>query len=107
MKKNLFILVGIPCSGKSTKVKSWVDEVFTISVSRDEIRELFFDNYVYSTENENKVTTIYNATLNGYINSPSVRNIILDNTHCKEKYINEIIHDYSKICNVYIINFLS
>ncbi len=111
--KTIRILVGIPCSGKSTySRKEYLITGNTQVISRDWIREndSFFglDNpYIYSKYNESKVTKIYDRILNQYIdvhslNAEPLFTIILDNTHCKEKYIDEIITKYGNKCHIEI-----
>lgn len=95
--KTIEILCGIPCSGKSTYANDYYNNNFVFSISRDDIRESYHFNspYVYSKQNENKVTEIFNKYCNCKLNDKNFSIIILDNTHCKEKYIDEIIKQYS------------
>ncbi len=97
MNKEIIILCGIPCSGKTTWRSEKMKQPFTRCVSRDDIRsETFPGKYVYSSRSEDKVTAIQNARLKMLIIHPNVKTIIIDNTHCKEGYLDKLITDYSK-----------
>lgn len=111
MKKTIEILVGIPCSGKSTLVSktlelnNWSEDKLTVALSRDDIRNYdlcFKQPYAHSNKNEQMVTEIFNSELDTWLKLPMVEKIILDNTHCKEKYINEIITKYGNEFNITI-----
>lgn len=108
--KKIIILAGIPCSGKS----SWVNHYLfndgldiTRVVSRDTIREspMFAKPYHYSKENEDLVTDVFNTELDAYLKAPNIRCVILDNTHCREKYIDEVIKKYSSAAYQVYIKF--
>lgn len=91
------ILVGIPCSGKSTwcekeVVKSLKYKTTYPSVlSRDAIRiALFGNNYKQNSAQEDIVTEHFTRKLEQFIFFND-RHLIVDNTHCKEKYIDDIL----------------
>ena len=88
----VIILSGIPGSGKSTwatnylKNNSWTARI----VSRDDIREVGFPvPYTYTRENEERVTITFNSLLKTYLSASL--DVILDNTNCREGYIDEHI----------------
>jgi predicted ABC-type ATPase len=97
-QKIIEILVGIPCSGKSTYTKNLYYNSQNHSifyVSRDEIRKRIQEyNYKHTEQNEKKVTEQYNEWVRIYLSNSICEHLILDNTHCKEKYIDEIIQKY-------------
>lgn len=108
--KVIEILVGIPCSGKSTYC--WMEvntKPLVISISRDEIREngRSFPNQPYkiTKENEDKVTRLFNQYLDDYLKVSNYTRIILDNTHCKEGYIDEVIKKYGTQYHIKITFF--
>lgn len=103
MKKTIYILVGIPCSGKSTWLKR-VKKEYDAIVSRDAIRlHIYGKDYKPTTDKEEYITFLYNDALNFYLTSVvNVTTIYLDNTHCKEKYINEILNKYKDYYNIKI-----
>lgn len=85
------ILVGIPCSGKSTlaaKIAKLSPSTTTI-ISRDDIRLLLYGkNYKHNHNSEKEVTDTFNRLFNQVIKDRTISHVILDNTHCKESYIN-------------------
>lgn len=84
--KEIIILCGIPTSGKSTFALYQQKIQGHIILSRDNIRDKFFGkNYVYSKQNEEEVTKIFNMWYNKYVKEG--RSIILDNCHTKEVYL--------------------
>jgi len=106
MNKNIEILVGIPCSGKSTYTSKKTEYDFVESVvciSRDEIRErIGGKNYIHTSTSELEVTKMFNFEFEYYLSSRLTHTIILDNTHCKEGYIDEIIKKYGSQNNIEI-----
>jgi len=85
MQPKCIILCGIPCSGKSTW--SSQQEGYKI-LSRDDIREeLNPGKYKFDPRIEDRVTDIFNARLRFLTHNAAF--IILDNTHCKQKYIDQ------------------
>lgn len=89
---NITILCGIPNSGKST----WAylhSPAKDIIISRDIIRELKFGkNYKQNWRDENIITKIFDDEVNDWLSQEY--NIIMDNCHTKEKYIDQIINKY-------------
>jgi len=95
--KQIEILVGIPCSGKSTYTKNQKKYFAVESVSRDDIREdrKHFDlPYKYTDKNEKLVSNIFNTQLLSHLKCAHVQKVILDNTHAKEKYIDAVIEEW-------------
>src|SRR5580692_8378834 len=98
--KTVYILCGIPTAGKST----WATNVKrlywnSVILSRDEIRLSVFNlksykDYVFSKENENLVTKVFNDWIEFY--SKNHYTIIIDNTHCRESYIDNWIELFNK-----------
>jgi predicted kinase len=91
-----YILVGIPCSGKSTWTKEYEHEQeFVLGrplyiISRDKYRYLAFGpNYKQNKTDENFITVHSNRMLEKY--TLLEYDIIIDNTHCKQEYIDEVI----------------
>lgn len=105
MRKTIRILVGIPCAGKSTYSESIKlssnNKSYMKIISRDKIREEFykqenfnnFGRYMFNYKDEDIITEKYNKELE---NSYHYDLLILDNTHCKEKYIDDVISKYGK-----------
>ena len=102
------ILVGIPCSGKSTYAKTLPKNMdkYTAIISRDTIREfgwLFKQPYKFSKQNEDLVTIEFYRQFNLWLEpEKGCFEVCLDNTHCQQKYIDRIICDYGKIYEIQI-----
>lgn len=90
--KTIEILVGIPCSGKSSYVNKIKNNYICVSISRDSIRKTFNLNQ-YTNESEKEVTRLFNDMLDRYSKSILRSKIILDNTHCSTKWLNSQIQD--------------
>lgn len=86
MKPEIIVLCGVPCSGKSSWASIHQEIYGHAIISRDDIRAEFWEDYKFSTYNEARVTTIFNHYLNQRITTNC--SVILDNTHCSEKYLN-------------------
>lgn len=87
-KPEIILLCGIPCSGKSSfvqKYKSVVHRFAFAIISRDTIREMQSRPYVYTRENEDEVTRSFDWQYRKYARFGWT--MILDNTHCKESYL--------------------
>lgn len=106
-RKNIIILCGPSCSGKSTWTKEFVkNNKLSISISRDQIRlDKFGPNYKFIYHGEEIVTSIFNYALESYLQFND-ENIILDNTHIRERYIDEIITKYGNKHNIKIKFFI-
>lgn len=103
----IIIMCGIPCSGKSTWALEYAqksnEKKYEI-ISRDKIREqLFKGHYIYSSDNEKKVTWTFNEYMDVYLHSIHLDGIILDNTHCKESYLNDIIKRFYNTHDIKIV----
>lgn len=109
MNKTVEILVGIPCSGKSSYVKKRMSEFrpdTIVSISRDDLRESFYGKkYKPNKFREQEVTKVFNYELEYYLSSRGTEVVILDNTHCKEKYIDEYINKLGKQFKIKVIFF--
>lgn len=96
------ILVGPPCAGKSTFASKQKYKI----ISCDKIRRfLFREPYIFSDQNEQLVWEEFYNYLKYHIKYS--RNIIIDNTNCRVKYINkikDIIRESSKF-NDYEIEY--
>lgn len=91
MKKQLIILIGAPCSGKSTWSKDYVNKnPNTLRFNRDEIR-LMLKGKLKLEDTEEKVVTqmITEGIDNAFLENKSV---IIDQTNCRLKYINGFIN---------------
>lgn len=99
-KNKLFILIGIPCSGKSTYAKKFLYKTNTIVISSDEIRKELTGTYKYSPEHNEIVfeiakSRIYAALSDGY-------DVIWDATNIYKKYRKDFIK-IGKVTNAELI----
>ena len=98
MKKTneVIILSGMPCSGKSTWVNNYLlnpknlyKSIFVLS--RDSMRiALYGKKYRQNIKDEVLITVKFNETLYDLLKEDNVT-IIIDNTNCKEGYIDSFI----------------
>ena len=97
------ILCGIPASGKTTYSDNLPFSF--MSLSRDAIRDkLFGKKYKMSKEGEQHVTDSFNNHFEYFTKYND--NIVIDNTHCREKYLDEVIEKLqSKHYRIYIKRF--
>lgn len=90
----VLILSGIPCAGKSTYAMSHLsnNRGWDIAwISRDNIRwQMDKSNYQHTKSNEKQVTKEFYKRL--VEAADEGRDIIIDNTNCTEKYLNEFIN---------------
>lgn len=97
---NLLLMVGPTCSGKSTFAKKRASEGYYI-VSRDDERESLFGQYRQGTkEEEDVITHIVRGKVIMLLSLDM--NVVLDNTHLKETYINDVLRDYRDLADIHI-----
>lgn len=95
----LLVLVGVPGSGKSTFANQLVKSNDSyVKISRDDIRMMLKDSYMVSEELEHVVSDVQDADIEAAL--AKGLNVVLDNTHCKIKYIKELANKYGKICRI-------
>lgn len=95
----LIILVGVPCSGKTTWARNYIKEnKNTVRLNRDDFRMML------RTEGfcENKVEMLISDVLFKGIESAllSKFDVIVDNTHVKLKYINDLIKAFNHLADI-------
>ena len=78
---------GIPGSGKSTKAKEYVSKGFK-KVGKDELRWML-NNYSLDNADEGIINKIQNDVIKQLMEHG--RNIVVDNTHAKVKYIDNLV----------------
>ena len=84
-QKKVWILCGIPGSGKSTWIRKQIAENGGVHCSRDEIRfSLLKDGEDYFAH-ENEVVKLWFKKVSEAILNPEVENIYIDATHLTEK----------------------
>jgi predicted kinase len=85
--RTVIITRGIPGSGKSTYAKLKVAEGWN-RVNKDDIRTMI-NGYKLSNADEDIVHNIQTETIKAFM--AGGRNFIVDNTHAKEKYVDELV----------------
>lgn len=88
-RNRLYILIGIPGSGKTTFAKKYLNKINTVLVSTDEIRKKLTGTYSFSTKTNERVFTtakriINDSLLNGF-------DVIFDATNTKKEYRKDFI----------------
>jgi predicted kinase len=91
--KKCIILIGPPCSGKSTYSESLGNDSNFFILSCDRIRSVY-------TKNEKVVWAYFYSEVERYCLFGF--DFIIDNTNCKESYINEIL---KRIPKDYIVEY--
>ncbi|MGF7057341.1 AAA family ATPase [Brassicibacter mesophilus] len=86
----LYMLIGIPCSGKSTYAKKKHSSLNAEIVSNDDIRVELEENFNFSSQNNKRIfENIYDRIENSFIEG---NNVIFDanntNKKFKKRYIN-------------------
>lgn len=87
MTQQVFIVRGIPASGKSTFANDWVrkDPLNRARVNRDDIRFATFGSYELPPELENTVTKIEHAMIEALLKAG--KSVVIDNMNLRPKYI--------------------
>jgi len=97
--RKVLINIGLPGSGKTTWSKDFVSKnPEWVRVGRDDFRFMLKDSPILDPKGEKMLNdlmtqTTRKALLSGY-------NVIIDNTHCKLKYINEAIASVNDLADV-------
>lgn len=85
--RHIIIMKGIPGSGKSTKAKEYVSQGYK-KVGKDELRRMI-NNYSLDNSDEAMIDDIQRDIIRRFMSRG--RNVVVDNTHAKEKYINSLL----------------
>jgi predicted kinase len=98
----LKILVGTALSGKTTWAKEYLkNNKNTYYVSRDSEREIMFGEYrMGSQKEEDIITEIVNNKVWTYLR---LGDVILDNTHCRQEYLDAVINEFKYSYDVEVV----
>lgn len=89
--KKVYLMVGIPGSGKSTWIKSQLEKTGGAWISRDEVRfSMIKENEEYFSR-ENDVFAQWIKNINTAIKDASIENIYVDATHISEASRNKTL----------------
>lgn len=90
-QKKVYLMVGIPGSGKSTWIKSQLEKTGGAWISRDEVRfSMVKENEEYFSK-ENDVFAQWIKNINIAIKDESIENIYVDATHISEASRNKTL----------------
>lgn len=98
MKTKLILLVGAPCSGKSTWAKKMCKNPCYFRINRDLLRLMFKGKYVVNQDVEELITNLRAYLLRE--SSIQGRVVILDETSCNLKRVKAFINTYSVAFNI-------
>lgn len=98
-KPKCYIMCGPPCSGKSTYARRYGLPI----ISCDKIRMEYFPDGIYRFDPkiEKEVWEVFYLRLKLY----HVTNFVIDNTNCKNAYIDKIIEELNPGYEIYIKKF--
>ena len=105
--KKVWLLAGIPGSGKSTWVRKQIAKNGGVHCSRDEIRfSLLKDDEDYFAH-ENEVLRLWKEQASNAILDPDVENVYIDATHLTEKVRKRVLSELpiDDTCFVVIVFF--
>lgn len=105
--KNLWIMSGIPGSGKTTYCKEKIKKDGAVRVSRDDIRFALIDDDEEYFSHEDEVFREFIKIINEHLANNDVTDIYVDATHLNEKSRNKVLDKlHLKNTNINVINFL-
>lgn len=97
--KKIIVTVGISASGKSTWAKEFVKtNPSYVRLSRDDYRYMLQDKGVCDNKIETLISDMMKVSVIKCINKNL--NVIVDATHVKMEYINEVIKNYSSYADI-------
>lgn len=101
MKKKtptILILVGCPCSGKSTFAEYYLKFNDSLRINRDEMRMMLQFKEQLEPEDEALLSRLVEKMVETAIQKG--RDVLLDNTHTKKEFINQIIVKFNHLANI-------
>ena len=101
-------MIGISGSGKSTQAKRLATQKNAVIVNRDKVREMAFGytesnvHEYYSREDLGKCEKVVTDIMDTIIKRSVMAdvNVIIDNTHLKAKYLNDIIKKWQRFTSI-------
>ena len=108
-RKNLYLMCGMPGSGKSTFCHNFIEnsDKKIEYISRDEIRFKFLEDGDEYFSKEDEVFTTFVSSISDAIDDDITEEILVDATHLNEKSRNKVLKYLDLDCvNVIPVNFL-
>ena len=105
-RKKIWLLSGLPGSGKSTWARQKITENGGIWCSRDEVRFSIVKEDEEYFSHENEVFNTWIKQINEALENPEVEDVYIDATHLNDKSRNKVLNrltkntDIEKITNV-------
>lgn len=105
-QKRVWLLSGLPGSGKSTWARQKIAENGGVWCSRDEVRFSIVKEDEEYFSHEDKVFNTWIKQINEALENPEVENVYIDATHLNDKSRNKVLNrltkntDIEKITNV-------
>lgn len=108
-QKKVYLMCGIPGSGKSTYINKVKDEK-SVVISRDAIRFCLLSEEDEYFAKEDEVLEIFHKQINEAINNPEVESVFIDATHLTPRTRKGMLHslpkgDYKKIAVAFLVPF--
>lgn len=101
MKKRtptILVLIGCPCSGKSTFAEYYLKFNDALRINRDELRMMLQFKEQLEPEDESLLSRMVEKMVETAIQKG--RDVLLDNTHTKKEFINQIVEKFNHIANI-------
>lgn len=103
-KPKLILLIGAPCSGKSTWSKKYIKEnPRSLRFNRDDLRQMLCGLPIIDGLGESVVTNMIMSGVREALGSG--RDVIIDQTNCKVKYLNVFIKQFQDLADIRFIGF--
>jgi tRNA uridine 5-carbamoylmethylation protein Kti12 len=104
MGRVIYILVGPPCSGKTTEAKKMLaDQTNLLRVNRDSYRYMLRNEGYCNYNVENIITGLQDRAIDKALEGGY--DVIIDNTHCKPKYISDLTKKYADKAAICVYTF--
>jgi predicted kinase len=104
-RPKIIFLIGPPCSGKSTYAKKLAQLPDHFRVNRDDLRIMLKRKGPIGRLGEKIGVLMMEKGIESIINSGLNLGVVIDNTHCKLSYLNEVKQKYGSKADIQIVLF--